>query len=215
MTDDIIFLLSLVYFPLRENSGDLLAGRHERKLRRRAKAAIRHTPSRPPDDQVLIENDDDVDEEEVGSTIEILPVVRAPKRPTITSANKDAGRAKNGNDRATITKPTTTTPATTTMNANTNTMTIRKRKGNVGLNMMANFKSDSLAKGRRMTLTGSRTGMFLGGRKVSSTWRNVAGVGRGIEAGDEMGVGVGEYGCSAPSWTRNKREKLTLAYLRC
>lgn len=213
ITDGIIFLLSLLCFPLRENSGDLLAGRHERKLRRRAKAAIRHTPSRPPDDQVVMDEDDE--EEEVGSTIEVLPVAGTSKRPTTTSTNKEAGKEENGSDRATVARPTTTTPATTTMNANTNTTTIRKRKGNVGLNMMANFKSDSLAKGRRMTLTGSRTGMFLGGRKVSSTWRNVAGVGRGIEAGDEMGVGVGEYGCSAPSWTRNKREKLTLAYLRC
>jgi hypothetical protein len=154
--------------------------------------------------------EDGEDEEEVGSTIEVLPATSTSKRPTTTSTNKDAGKAKNGNDRATITKPATATPATTTMST-----TIRKRKGNVGLNMMANFKSDSLAKGRRMTLTGSRTGMFLGGRKVSSTWRNVAGEGRGAEAGDEMGVGVGEYGWSATSWIRNKREKLTLACLQC
>jgi hypothetical protein len=138
------------------------------------------------------------DEEEVGSTIEVLPAAGASKRRATTTSNKEAGKAKNGNDRATITKPTTT-PATTTMNANTNTMTIRKRKGNVGLNMMANFKSDSLAKGRRMTLTGGRTGIFLGGRKVSSTWRNVAGTGRGNGAGDEMDLMAGQYGWSATS----------------
>jgi hypothetical protein len=139
------------------------------------------------------------DEEEVGSTIEVLPAAGASKRRATTTSNKEAGKAKNGNDRAIITKPTTTTPATTTMNANTNTMTIRKRKGNVGLNMMANFKSDSLAKGRRMTLTGGRTGIFLGGRKVSSTWRNVAGTGRGNGAGDEMDLMAGQYGWSATS----------------
>jgi hypothetical protein len=204
-----LFIPSLVRFPLRGNSDDGLAGRHERKLRRRAKAAIRHTPSRPPDGQVVVDEDDE--EDEVGSTIEVLPAAGTSKRPTTTATNKDAGKAKNGNDRATIAKPTTTTPATTTMNANTNTMTIRKRKGNVGLNMMAKFKSDSLAKGRRMTLTGSRTGMFLGGRKVSSTWRNVAGTGRGIGAGDEMGVGVGE--CGKLPWRRITRKKLTLACL--
>lgn len=151
--------------------------------------------------------DEDDEEEEEGSTIEVLPATGTSKRRTTTSTNKDAGKAKNGNDIATITKPTTATPATTTMNANT--MTIRKRKGNVGLNMMANFKSDSLAKGRRMTLTGGRTGMFLGGRKVSSTWRNVASTGRGIGTGDEMGVGVGE--CGKLLWRRITRKKLTLA----
>lgn len=153
--------------------------------------------------------DEDEEEEEVGSTIEVLPATSTSKRPTTASTNKEAGKAKNGNDRASITKPTTTTPAFTTMNANTNTTTIRKRKGNVGLNMMANFKSDSLAKGRRMTLTGSRTGMFLGGRKVSSTWRNVAGEGHGIGAGDEMGFRVGE--CGKLPWRRITRKKLTLA----
>lgn len=153
--------------------------------------------------------DEDDEEEEVGSTIEVLPATGTSKRRTTTSTNKDAGKAKNGNDIATITKPTTATPATTTMNANT--MTIRKRKGNVGLNMMANFKSDSLAKGRRMTLAGGRTGMFLGGRKVSSSWRNVAGEGRGIGAGNEIGLMAGQYGRSATSGIRNKREKLTLA----
>jgi hypothetical protein len=154
-----------------------------------------------------VDNGED-DEEEVGSTIEVLPATRALKRPTTTSTNKEAGKAKNGNDRAIITKPTTTTPATTPATTTMNT-TIRKRKGNVGLNMMANFKSDSLAKGRRMTLTGGRTGMFLRGRKVSSTWRNVASTGRGIGTGDEMGVGVGE--CGKLLWRRITRKKLTLA----
>jgi hypothetical protein len=192
---------------LRKNSGNIFAGRHERKLRRRAKAAIRHTPSRPPDDQVITNDgkDEDEDEEEVGSTIEVLPAAGASKRRATTATNNDAGKAMSGNDKAIAAKPTAI-PAT--MNANT---TIRKRKGNVGLNMMANFKSDSLAKGRRMTLTGSRgAGMFLGGRKVSSTWRNVAGTGPGIGAGDEMGVGVGKCSDCMVTWINVKRKKLTL-----
>ena len=114
-----------------------MTGLHDRKIRRRIKAAIRHTPSKPLSLH-------DHQEEEGGEDDDERDTIQVINRPT-------------------------TRPALDVVDPRPSTTTVRKRKGNVGLSLMANFKSDSLARGKRMTLVQrDKSTRFLGGLKVSS-----------------------------------------------
>lgn len=127
-----------------------VTGRHERKIRRRIKSAIRHTPSKPLDQDSAGQSDEEEREEEDEDEDDIIHVL--PRLP---------GTSKPGHQPMSIsTLPTSNEPATT----------IRKRKGNVGIALMTSFTSASMAKGKRMTLIHrEREGRgFLGGKKVSS-----------------------------------------------
>ena len=134
-------------------------------MRRRAKASIRHTPSKP---LYSDSNEDDEDDDQaLGTTLKAS-----------TSVNPQ-------------TKRTALDPQPTGLNE-TQAMK-RKRKNSVGLALMANFKSDSLSKNKRLTLQGTVGGGghgpsmikergFLGGKMLRSGGGYKVGVYKGGEA---------------------------------
>jgi hypothetical protein len=179
----------------------MLAGRYERKIRRRVKAAIRYIPSKP------LEIDSPVDEPDREEETGVLTNPDKSKSKSKSEPKKDKEKREKTVHGLPTRIPTLPLPSTlktkepSTMSTTTISLQQRKRQETAGLAMMRNFVSNSLnSKAGRMTLGSThRTsggGMtngrgFLGGKVLRSAW----GIGTGR-------VGEGETGWGGASGKR-------------